>query len=139
VLALANDHRTPKELRGQAIRSYGRLAPISAESGRVVVGWFGTISNVQSVAVNVASQDLVSRCRHKFKYIREVYPELGALREALVKRWALSGPSATSRVDDRGRRALRAALLGVEEILVEYANLARNIVESDGSISQVDA
>lgn len=127
LLELAKNFRTPKDLRAQALRVYGRT--VRPEAG--CVEEFIFLLKRDEAAMNEASYAAVFwflvQCRKRVDYIRAVYSELPRLRKALVDVWLKEKERLVDRIDSVGIEDIRRSVSELESIIVSYSEFSERM------------
>lgn len=125
--ALAVDFRTPEVIRRQAFRTFGRMVEPKEESARWLIESLRKDDQRLNDAVYACAASFINLCHRKSDYVRRVLSTLPALREVLRSAWDREVGRAVESIDPPAMVDIRAALLGIEGLLISYEELAERI------------
>ena len=136
LLELAKSFRTPKELRAQALRVYGR----TVRPHKGCVGELIFFLERDEVSISEASYAAVfwflAQCRKRVEYSRSVYAELPQLRSALIDVWLKEKERVLDRIDSVGIEDIRRSLSELESIIVSYSEFSERMKLAEDGLSQ---
>lgn len=125
LLSLAEDHRTPDQLKVAFMRTYGRVA----EPGFVTIESCIRLINGKNYklhpSIYSATKSLISQCKRKVEYARVVYPALGKLRNSLISAWRREVSNTKDSIESSTLRDIRLALKEVDYLQSSYAEFAQ--------------
>lgn len=124
LLKLAENFRTPENIRKHAIRAFGRISFPNIENAEALMRLLARNDIKYNDATYYASLSFVSQCRRKVESIRRVYPKLSVFRDGLHAAWVRETSGNSESIDLSGARDIRDAVLGIEEIIVQYSEFS---------------
>ena len=130
-LELAKNFRTPKRLRSQALRVYGRTVRPGSESIRELERIVKRKDVVLREASYAACYSMLMQCGRRVEFVRDVYEDLGRLKLALMEAWKRERGRIVGQVDSIGVGNIRRALGEVEVLLRSYEQYAERVSGSD--------
>ena len=133
LLALAKSFRTPSELKAQALRVYGRTVQPTKGSVEELVVFLKKDDPATNEASYTAVFWFLAQCKRRVNYVRSVYSELIALREALILAWSRENDRLLDRIDSAGMEDIRMSLTELERLIVSYEEFSERmkLKESD--------
>lgn len=120
LLAFGESYRTPTALRKQAIRSFGFVARRDAQSVTRLITLLGRNAPELNDAVYAAAFAFVVECKKRVQSVRQVYPVLQQLLDALQTCWRREFPQSLAVIDSSAMRYIRDAVVGVREVMTQY-------------------
>jgi hypothetical protein len=125
---IAENFRTPMDLRICLVRAFPFLSDVSPASVDVLVVWMGRVGNPfeRPLAENV--DGFVQRVRQRAERVKIVYAKLDSLLAALVKRWIDRHPTKSRHVNDSGFSGIRRSARQILEIQSAYSEFSAAVI-----------
>lgn len=124
LLGLAEDFRTPENIRRHSLRTFGRIADPSTENANILIRLLKTNDIKFNEALYTATLSFVNQCKRKVEFVRRVYSSLCPLRDCLHSSWLKAVSTNTESIDLSGARDIRDAVICIEELIVQYGEFA---------------
>ena len=136
LLLLAKSFRTPSALRAQALRVYGRTVQPRKESVGEIIAFLKKDDRATNEASYTAVFWFLAQCKRRVDYVRSVYSELIALREALILAWTREKERLPDRIDSAGIEDIRMSLTELERLIVSYEEFSERmkLKETDSAV-----
>ena len=124
LLVMAEDYKTPENIRKHAIRAYGRVCEPSSVSVDHLIRLLGRHDPKLAESLYAACLSLLNQCRRKVEHVRRVYGRLGSLRDQLHTCWQREITLKTESIDLSGARDIRDAIVGIEDLVAQYGEFS---------------
>lgn len=124
LLGLAEDFRTPDNIRRHSLRTFGRIAEPSTENANTLIRLLQKNDIKLNEALFTATLSFVNQCKRKVEFVRRVYSSLSPLRDCLHSSWLKSVSANTDSIDLSGARDIRDAVICIEELIIQYGEFA---------------
>ena len=135
LLNIALNYRSPRSLRAQAMRVYGKtMLPNVAGVQKLT-----EIVNRDDRSINDASYAacywFLVQCRKRVEYVRTVAGEVGELKEALLLAWARETSRRPKSIDPVAIGDIRRALAELEGLRISHEEFSERMKLSDSGYS----
>lgn len=117
---LANSHKTPKEIKKQALKTFGCLVKPSQDSYEKLIKYIQNPVLQYKNAAYSACYNLIRNSRTRIEYIKNIYSKLNDFNEALCSRWENEINYSSNDIDDPALNYLRDSILEIEKISASY-------------------
>ena len=125
---LANDFKTPSDVRRVAMRLYGQCCAKEPDSSSKIVLQFKNNEEDRRLAAYRAARRLLQRCRGRVETVQVMSEAFVELREELVKSWDREVSLVRERLDAPVLREIRNLLVEIEETLVAHKEFAERML-----------
>lgn len=122
---VADDYKATYRIRGRAVRTYSRVVLPSDHAVTTLIRWLSQPNSEVGKEACIAVHEFIKGCSKNSVHLRAIFSSLPDIRTALIERWRLAGPRASSKVDDLNLRAIRGALVDIEKILIAYQEFSK--------------
>lgn len=133
LLAFGESFRTPQTLRKQAVRSYGFVARRDAQSVVKLIALLGRNTPELNDSVYAAAFAFIGECKKRVQSVRQIYPALPKLVEALQACWRREFAQLGAVIDSSATRYIRDAIVGGREVLTQYEEFSVATLTKQGN------
>ena len=131
LLDLAKDYRTPRGIRLQALRTFGRTVSPNVAAVDELIRLLGIDDRSLNEALYAGCYWFLGQCRKRVEFVRLVYGRLPELRDALVDAWFREIPRVSDRIDAASVEDIRRSLGELENVLISYGGFSDRMKLSD--------
>ena len=117
---VAENFRTPIQIRQRATRVFGRLVEPSANAMETFITLLERDDSRLNDARYAAAASFVSQCRRRVESVRRVYIKLDQFRKTLDRSWRRELLLTPQSINPHGLANIRGALIEVSNLMVAY-------------------
>ena len=135
LLNIALNYRSPRTLRAQAMRVYGKTMLPSVAGVHKLTEFVNRDERSINDASYAACYWFLVQCRKRVEYVRTVAGEVGELKEALLLAWAREIGRRPTSIDPVAVGDIRRALAELEGLRISHEEFSERMKLSDNEFS----
>ena len=127
LIAIAQDYRSPPQVRRLTMRLYGQTCPMTADSLIAIKTEFESHDKMRRLSAYRAGRRLVQRCRSRVETVEVIAGVLDEVKEALLRCWRREAANVGERREGTALREIRNFLVDIDLTRSAYHEFSESV------------